>query len=245
MQSARLILDPPAPGAWNMAVDESLLRTAAEGAHVTLRIYRWQSPTLSLGYFQHYAQRLQHAASRHCPVVRRVTGGGAIVHDQEVTYSLTAPVAHRTRQPPLHWYQLVHSAWVATLGRLGALAEICPRSDADRETEFLCFQRRAAGDVLLGGWKIAGSAQRRHRAALLQHGSLLLGQSSAAPELPGISQLANFDPDTTAWVDDWVLEIGNRLGVVWETATLTNEQLDVATKFAEERFANPKWTLRR
>ncbi len=80
-----LLLDPPAPGAWNMAVDEALLEDAALERRCWLRFYRWQEPTLSLGYFQSYADRRQHPASSGCPAVRRTSGGGAILHDAEVT----------------------------------------------------------------------------------------------------------------------------------------------------------------
>ena len=82
-----------------MAVDEALLRTAERTATDSpCASTAGNEPTLSLGYFQPYEQRQQHAASRHCPVVRRATGGGAIIHDQEITYSLTAPVADRLDQ---------------------------------------------------------------------------------------------------------------------------------------------------
>ena len=92
MNTARLIIDPPAAGSWNMAVDEALLRSAGESRQLTLRVYQWEQPTLSLGYFQAHERPAEHAASQPCPVVRRATGGGAIVHDREITYSLTAPV---------------------------------------------------------------------------------------------------------------------------------------------------------
>src|SRR5688500_9559950 len=92
MSALRVITDPPASGAWNMAVDEALLESAATGSVATLRFYEWHEPTLSLGYFQPAADREQHAASRACPLVRRASGGGAIVHDRELTYSLAWPL---------------------------------------------------------------------------------------------------------------------------------------------------------
>ena len=86
-----LIVDAPADGAWNMAADEALLHTVSNTETPVLRFYQWQSPTLSLGYFQSYADRNQHAASLEADVVRRLSGGGAILHDQELTYSLVLP----------------------------------------------------------------------------------------------------------------------------------------------------------
>jgi len=87
--TCRLIVDRPAPGAWNMAVDEALLDAAVEQGVAALRFYQWSEPTLSLGYFQRHADRDSHAASHDCTLVRRQSGGGAILHDRELTYSLT------------------------------------------------------------------------------------------------------------------------------------------------------------
>src|SRR5687767_6703039 len=96
MPTARLIIDPPAEGSWNMAVDEALLESAADSGEITLRFYEWSRATLSLGYFQSHAERSGHTASLACPMVRRSTGGGAIVHDQELTYSLVVPMDGRS-----------------------------------------------------------------------------------------------------------------------------------------------------
>ena len=154
---ARLILDPPCDGAWNMAVDEALLRAAAHSDRITLRIYAWSRPTLSLGYFQAHADRASHAASGDCGVVRRASGGGAIVHDRELTYSLTAPVQDRIDRQLGLWYDWVHEAWTDSLRALGIEAYRCADTDRLRERHFLCFQRRAAGDLLLKGYKIGGT----------------------------------------------------------------------------------------
>ncbi|MFO7906901.1 MAG: hypothetical protein R6U98_29865, partial [Pirellulaceae bacterium] len=240
----QLILDPPASGPWNMAVDEVLLQTASLKNRLALRVYRWETPTLSLGYFQKHATRRRHAASQNCPSVRRVTGGGAIVHDQEVTYSLTLPVTDRQYRPH-YWYALVHSAWVVTLRQHGVHAQLCPVAQADREHEFLCFQRRAAGDLLLDDWKIGGSAQRRRRQALMQHGSLLLKQSAAAPELPGVEQVAGVDLTITSWLEDWIRELGTRLGVDWEAGWLSDEERRGAGRHMREKFGASSWALRR
>ena len=100
MFDVRLIIDPPLRGPWNMAVDEALLADDVETDAATLRFYRWSEPTLSLGYFQSYADRELHAASRGCAVVRRQSGGGAILHDRELTYSLVLPPTNPLAQTP-------------------------------------------------------------------------------------------------------------------------------------------------
>ena len=169
----RLLRDDAAPGAWNMAVDDMLLE---QGSHMLLeqgsanatfclRFYRWSEPTLSLGYFQPYADRQTHRASRDCALVRRTSGGGAILHDQELTYSLVAPARHLMSKETEWLYITVHEALIETLARFGVTASINrsnPRLRPEDEP-FLCFERRAVGDVVLDGFKIAGSAQRRRQ----------------------------------------------------------------------------------
>jgi len=245
MPVARLIIDPPAPGPWNMAVDEALLRTAEIAQRVTLRIYQWEQPTLSLGYFQAHAQRQAHPHSRDCPVVRRATGGGAIIHDREMTYSLTAPISDRLRHQGADWYRLVHRAWVNMLSQRGVQPRLQDQTNPALESEFLCFRRRAQGDLLLDDYKIGGSAQRRHRRAALQHGSLLLQRSAAAPELPGIAELAQADLGATAWRDDWIADLGRHLDVRWSPGQLDDQELHLARQLQRDKFDNAQWTLRR
>ena len=187
----RLVVDDPRPGDWNMAVDEALLERAVETGGVSLRFYQWSEPTLSLGYFQPVADRARHAASSQCPLVRRSSGGGAILHDRELTYSLALPSGHRLARQAESLYLAAHAALIEGLATLGVAAGINRVASglAPEAEPFLCFERRAVGDVLVGDAKIAGSAQRRRRGAVLQHGSILLQTSPQAPELPGIEQL--------------------------------------------------------
>ena len=219
MVDVRLIIDPPQSGPWNMAVDEVLLMDAVENGVATLRFYQWSEPTLSLGYFQHYADREQHAASRDCIVVRRQTGGGAILHDRELTYSFALPGNIPLARQAADLYATVHNNFIAALAANQPAAtatstlrirgdQPSPVTDSPSAEPFLCFQRRSPGDVILlqpsqtdtksptiasdpgTGWKVLGSAQRRHRGAILQHGSLLIDASPAAPELPGLQNLS-------------------------------------------------------
>ena len=175
----RLLDDAPLPGPINMARDEALLHAVERGeAGPTLRLYRWDPPTISLGYFQCYAdyEALPEPAGS-LPVVRRLTGGGAILHDLELTYSLTLPLDHPAlREGPNRLYELAHDAVIAVLGELTLPAHREGSTDdsGPRRGPFFCFARRHRLDVLVGTDKIAGSAQRRTRKAVLQHGSIIL-----------------------------------------------------------------------
>ncbi|HVU90420.1 MAG TPA: biotin/lipoate A/B protein ligase family protein [Pirellulales bacterium] len=247
MNAWRLIESPAAAGDWNMAVDAALMDSVAAGGPCTLRFYRWEAPTLSLGYFQAAAQRDEHAPSRDCPLVRRATGGGAIVHDIEITYSLVLPAEHPRAALAQELYQLLHETLVEVLGEWHIAATICPRGDklSAHEEPFLCFQRRAAGDVLLGESKIAGSAQRRRRGAILQHGSVLLSKSRAAPELFGISDLGGTVVPAHDLQGAWRDRLGRRCEVCWRAEGLSVEETGRAARLVEEIYGQLDWTRRR
>jgi lipoate-protein ligase A len=254
MESVRLLIDAPQSGPWNMAVDEALLETAAERGIGTLRFYQWQAPTLSLGYFQSLTDRAQHSPSRNCPVVRRASGGGAILHDHELTYSLAIPKLGTAAARAL--YDAAHLALIAALADLGLAASLfralegCTtgrgEAPSGRGSEpFLCFQRRTCTDVIFGEAKIAGSAQRRRRGAVLQHGSVLLERSGFAPELPGISELTAASLPVGQLMDRWIDHLTRRLHVEAIVGELTPAEKTRATALAEERFADESFVARR
>jgi lipoate-protein ligase A len=245
MSSCRLILDSPADGAWNMAVDELLLEQADQNRRPSLRFYSWREATVSLGYFQRHKDRAQHAASRDCPLVRRLSGGGAIVHDEELTYSLALPASHPLAARAEDLYRTVHGALVATLGQLGVPAEIRAAADQTGAEPFLCFQRRAAGDVLVGCEKIAGSAQRRRHGAVLQHGSVLLRASLAAPELPGLESLTRLTFSADELTDLWGARLREALGTRWICEPISPSERERAQAVGAEKYSADAWSRRR
>jgi lipoate-protein ligase A len=238
-----LLLDPPAEGAWNMAVDEALLEWSAEQGVCAWRFYGWREPTLSLGYFQHDHDRFQHKPSAKCPVVRRLTGGGAIVHDAELTYSFVAPAGHPLAARRDDLYLRVHTSLIEALAELGIHATTgfsANRPSADPEP-FLCFQRRTPTDVLLGAAKIAGSAQRRRRGAVLQHGSVLLGRSVAAPELDGLEELSGKVIPNAELCRRWLGKLEPRLGIALHPHVLAPEQRERAAALRANRYLFDAW----
>jgi lipoate-protein ligase A len=249
-QACRLLIDPPASGAWNMAVDEVLLQAAALQERLSLRFYRWSEPTLSLGYFQCYEDRRLHPASLSSACVRRSTGGGAILHDHELTYSIAVPPRHALARSAQRLYQTVHGSLIDCLRQLGFGASLVvtptPRADASTLAEaFLCFDRRAAGDVLIGCHKIAGSAQRRWKGAVLQHGSVLLAASAAAPELPGLNDLASIHLKVDDLVEHWREVLVNVLAADVQSTELAAEERAHAEGIAASKYGHSAWTQRR
>lgn len=262
----RLIVDQPAPGAWNMAVDEALLADAIENGVATLRLYEWSHPTISLGYFQKYDDRLQHGASQNAAVVRRQSGGGAILHDRELTYSLALPSTHPRARQAEYLYTAIHNAVIDVLTPLLAptatgwklILRGCEECTAESSVEepFLCFQRRAAGDLLLApmgirpegpvspGVKILGSAQRRRQGAILQHGSLLFETSPAAPELPGVYNLTGI----RLTADDVSVTLANTvsraLRIDLEESKLPEDRRVLAAELESRKYGVLEWTKR-
>jgi lipoyl(octanoyl) transferase len=230
----RVIVEPePASGAWNMAVDEVLLESALQGGICTLRWYRWREPTLSLGYFQSPDDPLIDDRFADLPVVRRLTGGGAILHDRELTYSCAIGPGHPLAADPSSLYTAMHAAIVAELARVGVA--VAPRGVADKglDANFLCFSRGDANDLVMAGNKVLGSAQRRRRGAVLQHGSLLLERSPVAPEYPGISDLSEV-PLTQIDVMRLAAVTADVLGRNAHAGVLTNSEVDRATQLARQ-----------
>jgi lipoyl(octanoyl) transferase len=187
----RLFSYAVADGPRNMATDEVLLESAAAGV-ASLRFYGWSQATLSLGYFQPQALRLEDPLLAPLPFVRRPSGGATLIHHHEVTYCLALPEG-RPWQSRDSWLCRMHGIIAAALRELGVTAKPQAAESAPPFTGVLCFQHFTAGDLMIGSGKVVGSAQRRQRGALMQHGSILLAQSGFTPSLPGIRELGQRD----------------------------------------------------
>ena len=179
----RLLPSPPLPGALNMALDEALLARARDTGEVHVRAYAWARPTLSLGRNQRAAGLYDAArlAERGIDVVRRPTGGRAILHWREVTYAVTAPLgALAPADAGLKAaYARINGVLLAALRELGVPArEAVPAGRAPLPDGAPCFEVPTGGELVLDGpggpRKLVGSAQWRDEGALLQHGSILL-----------------------------------------------------------------------
>jgi lipoyl(octanoyl) transferase len=175
----RLQVDPPARGAWNMAVDESLLEHVGRGESLpTLRLYAWEPACLSLGYAQPFAD-VDTARLDKCgwEVVRRPTGGRAILHTDELTYSITAPLDEpRVTGTVLESYNRLAEALLAAVKSLGVPVEMkeYTAGQNNQAPGPVCFDVPSAYEITVGGKKLIGSAQARRREGVLQHGTLPL-----------------------------------------------------------------------
>jgi lipoate-protein ligase A len=178
-----------ADGPHNMAADQILLE-AAQGGIASLRFYGWTEATVSLGYFQPHRIRQTDPRVAALPFVRRPSGGAALVHHHEVTYALGLP-AGSPWQTGESWLCCMHTILSQALADLGVPVSSCNLLTPAHFhfSGLLCFQHITPGDLVVATAKVTGSAQRRQRGALLQHGAVLLASSPFSPALPGIREL--------------------------------------------------------
>lgn len=192
-QKWRLLVDRAASGPWNMGVDEALLETAIAAGVPAIRFYRWDGPWLSLGYGQTVPPARRDACSAAgVGIVRRATGGRAVLHGRDLTYALAAPeglLPDGLRAT----YEVVSVALRDALLALGVDAMAAPRSSSRSPgsvAAFDCFAEAAGDELCVGSRKLVGSAQRRARGGVLQHGSIRV---RADP--PAAREAAGLDPE--------------------------------------------------
>lgn len=243
-----------APAAWNMGLDEAILHEVAAGTVLpTLRIYGWQPPAISIGYFQGLEEEVDREACRRAGVdiVRRITGGGAVFHHHEVTYSIVLPLDHPLARPNIvDSYRLLCGGIVAGLAKLGIEASFAP-----------------INDILAGGKKISGNAQTRRQHCILQHGTILLDvdvdlmfsllkvpQEKARGKLIEDiksrvtsvrhcigAERAAFETVAQAMVQGFA----ESLDLALHEAAPAEAELLMAGRLAAEKFASPEWNERR
>lgn len=253
--------DAAADGPTNMAADELLADEADRRGGPVVRIYSWTQPTVSLGGFQRLAEAEAAPEIAGLPLVRRPSGGGAIIHGTDLTYAAAVPRGHAWGGTPQPLYDALHAAMVEVLRELGFDARRhVPAVTDPPATALLCFSRRAAGDVLVrrpnqpatpADPKVMGSAQRRLGSSVVQHGSLLVTACPAVGRAARHDGLVEIGGGGTGWTVDslarrWLDRVAADLRVAREDQpvglTVTHGAALVARA---TKFRDPQWTGRR
>ncbi|MFS8491783.1 MULTISPECIES: biotin/lipoate A/B protein ligase family protein [Limnochorda] len=264
MEGLRVRLLPPMTGspAWNMAVDEALLRTVGQGrARPTLRFYRWQPPALSVGRFQSLGGqvRLEILQAEGIGLVRRPTGGRAVLHGDEVTYAVILPEAVGLPRSVTAAYRILSRGLAEGLRLLGITPEFlqptAKPASSGAGASSLCFEAPSWYELAAQGKKLVGSAQLRRFGGLLQHGSLPLRIDRAqvarlvAGTHQGVLQAATsleevlgrpvpFEEGAAALQEGFARALGWRL----EPGNLTGEEAQLARRLEVAKYATPAWT---
>ena len=258
----RLLVTEPLDGAANMALDEALMLTRLRvPGPPTLRFFAWAPPTISLGYGQRLDGRIdvEAAARMGLGLVRRPTGGSAILHegpDREVTYSVVAAAGDFPGADDLlGTYQFIGAALRAGLRGLGVPVEMVPVQPSDpANTPAFCFARTGSYELEVDGRKLVGSAQRRQGAAFLQHGAVMLAADrerlrrafpGGGDPLPGMTTLEAVLGRCPSF-DETVAALGEGFraahGIELRPGSLTAEELALADSLVETKYGTDDWT---
>jgi lipoate-protein ligase A len=240
----RLLVDPPAAAAWNMAVDEALLRLATEP---TLRLYGWAPHAVSLGYFQRIGDFADLPPGT--PVVRRLTGGGAIHHGDELTFTLALDAELLPRDVAAS-YVLLHDAVVAALAATGVASARLPagHGQSPRPDQRWCFAEAGRDDLVTARGKLLGSAQRRvqrPRPRVLHHGSLVLQRPALTPFVAAVADVAPPDPLRQPLRDRVAAHLARALGLPLRPGELTAAERAMAAELRTSRYENPAFVSMR
>lgn len=240
----RLLPTQSLSGPDNMATDEVMLHMAAEQGIASLRFYSWSEPTLSLGYFQAAADRCNDPLLADCAWVRRSSGGGAILHHHELTYCLAVPARAPWQSKEL-WVCRFHQTIAAAILEFGVESRSVVCGEEKKLDPFLCFLHQTGGDLLVNDSKIAGSAQRKMRGALMQHGSILLAQSPHTPALPGIAELAGRRIKCEELQSALIRQFASRSGWLIQCDIWNDDELRRRQEIAAEKYGTPAWNAKR
>ncbi|MCS7223326.1 MAG: lipoate--protein ligase family protein [Armatimonadetes bacterium] len=255
----RLILNDPLPGPLNMALDEALLLCHDFGlSSPTLRLYRWSPPCLSIGLLQSLGSVDWLSFLAHgCQIVRRPTGGGAVLHHKEITYSIVFdPMICPLGSSVLATYQWIALGLVEALKTFGIVSTLPAPKTGNRPTRPAhCYDEVAVSDLAVSGKKICGSAQARKKKALLQHGGLPIGWDTdllslfASPLL--FQSLTCLEwlllrPVAIAEVLEALIQgFQKGLEVELKEGTFTPLEWAIAQDLLRKRYENWDWTAKR
>jgi len=224
----------------NMAIDEAVfLMREKLGLPATLRFYGWKPVAISIGYFQRIEDpSLKEYKRQKLTIVRRFTGGGAILHRNEITYSLACSTHEfPTFRDITKTQQLVHEAIILGLQNLGIRAEL-ERKETKGPDPYFCFINPSKNDVVDDGRKIVGSAQRRKNKAFFQHGSILMDSRIT-------SENGERKKNREKIIDSLVWGFEKRLGIRLLPGQLTKEESKLSQELRQIKYSTQNWNYRR
>lgn len=243
----RLLVDDPQDGAWNMAVDEAILHQRRTGASLsTLRIYSWQRRTISLGYFQRIDQPLADLCGQDSiDLIRRPTGGGFVLHDQEITFSLIFSRQDlREQRQAVEYFRVIATCIQKALLALGVQVSLAETVYSGKDNHFFCFNNPTKYDLLVAGKKVCGSAQRRYRDIILQQGSLILrtpGDPAFWRQAAGLEEALRQKISLTDISTAFQQSFASELHLNFVPGNLTAAELQLARQLAAGKYTQVSW----
>lgn len=257
--------------ATNMAIDESLLNWHSEGLiPPILRLYGWERPSLSVGQFQKAEKSIDfEGIKKHqCEFVRRLTGGSAVLHDDEITYSIIVSEDHpNIPQSIQQAYYILSKGVLEGYRNLGINADYAiPEREAMKDKTAVCFEKTAIYEMIVDGKKISGNAQTRKKGVLLQHGSIPMTmdenmlfdlfkfksergrerqRENFSKKAVSIEQITNKTHTYDMLKDAFLEGFKTGLDIKVKPFELTESQWTEVHELADAKYRNDEWNLRR
>lgn len=270
MSNWRLIHTPPSTGAWNMAADEAILEHIYRGeSPPTLRLYSWDPPCLSLGHAQSFKDvDVERLRAHGWDVVRRLTGGRAILHTDELTYSVTGPADDPVLYGGvLESYNRLAQALLHAVQSLSMPVEMKEHYDGHTPQNLnpVCFEVPSTYEITVDGKKLIGSAQARKKEGVLQHGSLPLtgdltricdalvfandsSRQSAKERLLArattVESVLGTDISWESAAQAFAQGFETELDIQFERGDMSPSELQRADELVHEKYGHPSWTER-
>lgn len=271
MQEWRFIPYQTYSPAENMAIDEAIVTAHREGkVPPTLRFYGWNPATLSIGYFQKAEKEVDFISLRQRGLgfVRRMTGGRAVLHDDELTYSVIVSEHHPLMPSSVsESYRVISQGLLEGFRLLGLDATLSPPKDAEKNhSSSACFDSPSDYELVIAGKKVAGSAQTRQRGVILQHGSILLDldmdllfavlrfpservkeklKQNFAQKAVAINRLKTDRITLSQAIDAFYMGFSTGMGITLHTGELTPYEKELVEHLVKSRYGSDEWNFRR
>jgi lipoate-protein ligase A len=245
---------------YNMALDEAIATVVKKGNSApTLRLYGWDRPSVSIGYFQKISDiNRDYCIENNIPIVRRPTGGRAILHDYEITYSFSIKIDTGIfSRGLLDSYEKISKAFSLALSKIGLAPEMKLRRESHRNRSPLCFESTSYGEITFNSKKVIGSAQKRWPGGLLQHGSIpftidedktakvfRLNSSEIGEKLTGLKKII-FDLNIESFKNAIKASFEETFDTGLISSSPSNEEVFLAGELEISKYRSPSWNFQR
>jgi lipoate-protein ligase A len=256
----RFIDTGPCRASYNMALDEVIAMEVKKGnALPTLRLYAWDKPSVSIGYFQKVSDiNIDYCMGKGIPIVRRPTGGRAILHDHEITYSFSVKTDSGVfSKGLLDSYKKISNAFGIALSKIGIASELKLQREPHRNRSPLCFQSTSYGEITVNSKKVIGSAQKRWPNGLLQQGCIPFiidkDEIDKVFRLKSSERGNKFTGLKNIFSDINIERIKNAIRVSFEEtfdtrlipSSPTLDEISLAEELENQKYFSPQWNFQR
>ncbi len=265
-----MVVSEPLPGAMNMALDEAVMLAVSHGlAPPTIRFYQWWPAAVTLGYFQSLNKEIDRQACQDAgiDIVRRLTGGRAVLHHQEFTYSLVTPEGHpKVAGSVLQSYLSISHGLLNGLTRIGVKADLSAGTRAQEHNSAACFDAPSWYELAVERKKLSGSAQSRRHGCLLQHGSIPVQNNTDSlfsilrfpneeirakakafftAKATSLEDILGYRPDFAKLSEVFTQGFSAGLGITLDEQRFLPEEIAWATDLCYNKYYTNEWNARK